>query len=848
MTIPATTRKAGPFTGNGSTTAFPFTFKVFTTADVAVIVADVDGIESILTLDSDYSVTLNSDQDATPGGTVTYPISGTPLPSTDKLSIKGDVDYQQGTDIPTGGDFNPVVLENALDSLSMQIQQVQEAVSRAAVVPITSAADAADLVADIELLAGEIGNLDTIFANMADITTVADDLNEPVSEINTVAASIANVNTVGTNIANVNTVAGISANVTTVAGISANVTTVAGIAANVTSVAGNATNINTVAGNNSNVTTVAGVSSAVTTVAGVSSAVTTVAGISSAVSTVAADGTDIGVVAGISADVQAVADIAADVAAVENIAANVTTVAGIAANVTTVAGISPNVTTVAGNTTNINTVAGISANVTTVAGISADVTAVAADATDIGTVATNIADVNTVAADIADINTCADNMAAILDAPAQASAAAASAAAAALTYDSFDDRYLGAKASAPTLDNDGNALVSGAMYFNNGTVVADDKGMWIYDGGNWIKASSASQAILTEYKYVATASQTVFTGADANSLTLSYTPGSIIVSLNGSKLLPQDYTATSGSSITLAAACAALDELSIMSFATFNLANVYTKAEANVLLASKLATTAGAVGNTNLATDAVTTAKIANANVTVAKLSATGTASASTYLRGDDTWATVTSLPGAQGQVFTASGTFTVPAGISAVKVTVVGGGGGSGRALGGSDSYGVYGANSGGGGGGAAAIGYVTGLTAGATVAVTVGGGGSSGGTTTNGGTGGTSSFGAYASCTGGVGAVLANSTVSSNGGAGGTASGSGFALINGSAGSRVGSIGGGSYLGPTNLPPVGGSSGVFAGIAGKGYGGGASGACAYGGVAQSGAAGAAGIIIVEW
>jgi hypothetical protein len=47
-----------------------------------------------------------------------------------------------------------------------------------------------------------------------------------------------------------------------------------------------------------------------------------------------------------------------------------------------------------------------------------------------------------------------------------ATAAAASAAAAATTYDNFDDRYLGAKASAPTLDNDGDALVTGAIYWN----------------------------------------------------------------------------------------------------------------------------------------------------------------------------------------------------------------------------------------------------------------------------------------------------------------------------------------------------------------------------------------------
>lgn len=385
MTIPATTRKAGPFTGNGSTTAFPFTFKVFTTADVAVIVADVDGIESTLTLDSDYSVTLNSDQDATPGGTVTYPISGTPLPSTNKLSIKGDVDYEQGTDIPTGGDFNPVVLENALDSLSMQIQQVQEAVSRAAVVPITSPADAADLVADIALLASKINNLDTIFTNMADITIVADDLNEPVSEIETVAGSISNVNIVGANIVDVNAVAANETNVDTVAGISA----------------------------------------------------------------------------------------------------NVTTVAGIAANVTTVAGIAANVTAVAGNATNINTVAGIAANVTTVAGISANVTTVANNAAAVSTVATNITDVQN-----AEEN--ADAAIAAKDAALVAQAAAESALASTLAaFDSFDDRYLGSKTSDPSVDNDGNALSAGALYFNSSSGI-----MKVYTGSAWVAAYVSAVGLL----------------------------------------------------------------------------------------------------------------------------------------------------------------------------------------------------------------------------------------------------------------------------------------------------------------------------------------------------------------
>ena len=48
----------------------------------------------------------------------------------------------------------------------------------------------------------------------------------------------------------------------------------------------------------------------------------------------------------------------------------------------------------------------------------------------------------------------------------KASEAATSAASAAASYDSFDDRYLGAKSSDPSTDNDGDALITGALYFN----------------------------------------------------------------------------------------------------------------------------------------------------------------------------------------------------------------------------------------------------------------------------------------------------------------------------------------------------------------------------------------------
>lgn len=51
------------------------------------------------------------------------------------------------------------------------------------------------------------------------------------------------------------------------------------------------------------------------------------------------------------------------------------------------------------------------------------------------------------------------------------------------TYDSFDDRYLGAKAADPTVDNDGNPLVAGSLYFN--TV---DELMKLYTGSAWVAA------------------------------------------------------------------------------------------------------------------------------------------------------------------------------------------------------------------------------------------------------------------------------------------------------------------------------------------------------------------------
>lgn len=65
--------------------------------------------------------------------------------------------------------------------------------------------------------------------------------------------------------------------------------------------------------------------------------------------------------------------------------------------------------------------------------------------------------------------------------------------AAAAALDAFDDRYLGAKAVAPAVDNDGGALITGALYWHTGTAK-----MMVWNGSAWIAVGyPTAQAIAT---------------------------------------------------------------------------------------------------------------------------------------------------------------------------------------------------------------------------------------------------------------------------------------------------------------------------------------------------------------
>ena len=150
---------------------------------------------------------------------------------------------------------------------------------------------------------------------------------------------------------------------------------------------------------------------------------------------------------------------------------------------------------------------------------------------------------------------------------ADAATASAAATAAAASYDSFDDRYLGAKSSAPSVDNDGNSLATGALYFNSVTSV-----MQVWSGSAWGNITSGVTAL--RWSKTAAGGETTLNGADDNSVTLAYTVGYEQVYLNGVFLSRGgDYTATTGSSITGLTALAASDIVEVLAFTPLAIAN-----------------------------------------------------------------------------------------------------------------------------------------------------------------------------------------------------------------------------------------------------------------------------------
>jgi hypothetical protein len=180
----------------------------------------------------------------------------------------------------------------------------------------------------------------------------------------------------------------------------------------------------------------------------------------------------------------------------------------------------------------------------TSAGTSA--TAAATSATSAGTSATAAATSATSAA------------ASATSAATSATEAASSATSAATTYDNFDDRYLGSKSSAPTVDNDGNTLLVGAIYWNS-----TGNAMYVWSGSAWVQIATTSTYAAPTLGSQTIASGTTYTNIDGLTINSTTIPTSktlvatdsttyVVPSQagNSGKYLTTDGTSASWASVT----------------------------------------------------------------------------------------------------------------------------------------------------------------------------------------------------------------------------------------------------------------------------------------------------------
>jgi len=196
-----------------------------------------------------------------------------------------------------------------------------------------------------------------------------------------------------------------------------------------------------------------------------------------------------------------------------------------------------NIDAAVSNATNINAVAG-------------EIT----PTNNIQTIITNLNDIQTVAG-ISNIGTLGTNATSVINAGNNITG-----------INSFADRYR-VSANSPS-----TSLDAGDLWFDTTA-----NKLKVYDGSSFALAGSSVNGTSQRFEYVATAGQTTFSSADRNGNSLTYDVASgtafADIYLNGVKLTPSDFTATSGTSIILGSAAAANDILQVVAYGTFTLSS-----------------------------------------------------------------------------------------------------------------------------------------------------------------------------------------------------------------------------------------------------------------------------------
>ena len=447
MTLSTTTVK-NSYSGNGSTSAFNYTFGINSTTELKVIIRSSTGTETTKTITTHYTI---ADAGAA-GGTVTF-TSGNIPSSDDTVVLIRDTDLTQETDYVANDPFPAETHESALDKLQMQVQEVQEELDRSIKLSRTNTMTSTEFTVGStdrqnKILAfdgsGEISvtqELGTFVGNWSAGTTYnARDIVKDTSTNNIFICTTTHTSS-GSQPLTSNTD---SAKWSLLVDAASATTSATNAASSATAAANSATaaanSATAAATSESNASTSA--STASTQATNASNSATAAASSATSAAT-SFDNFDDIFLGSKSSDPSADNDGDAlatgalyfnstdDVfkvysgsawqsttpstsnqsninSAVSN-ATNINAVAGNATNINAVAGNATNINTVAGNNTNINTVAGANSNITTVAGANSNISAVASNATNINAVAGNATNINTVAGDTTEINAVASN-------------------------------------------------------------------------------------------------------------------------------------------------------------------------------------------------------------------------------------------------------------------------------------------------------------------------------------------------------------------------------------------------------------------------------------------------------
>jgi len=163
MTVSSTTTKVS-YSGDGSTTAFAYTFKIFAAAEITVIIRSSTGVETVKSLTTDYSLS-NIGVDG--GGNVTF---GSAPASGETVVLIRNTPNTQTLDLVENDPFLSSSFEDTLDKITHQLIEQQEEIDRSFKVSRTNSITSSEFADDAASRASKTLGFDSD----GNLTTVAD--------------------------------------------------------------------------------------------------------------------------------------------------------------------------------------------------------------------------------------------------------------------------------------------------------------------------------------------------------------------------------------------------------------------------------------------------------------------------------------------------------------------------------------------------------------------------------------------------------------------------------------------------------------------------------------------------